>query len=175
MNIFVAGIHGVGKTYLAGRLPAGVGLIHTSASKLIREERDLPSWGQDKRVANIDDNQLALAAAVARHNAQGSHLLLDGHFVLLDQSSKFVSLAPEVFCSLNLKAVILVEAPADVVAHRLLGRDGVNREPAFLDNFAACERDHARAVCAELGLPLQILDSPSDEEFASAILAARAT
>jgi hypothetical protein len=34
MNIFVAGIHGVGKTYLAKRLPAQDGLMHTS----------LPRW-----------------------------------------------------------------------------------------------------------------------------------
>lgn len=173
MNIFVAGIHGVGKTYLVGRLPPDVGLTHSSASKLIREERDLPNWGQDKRVANIEDNQRALAAAVARHNAGGSHLLLDGHFVLLDQSSNFVRLGAEVFQSLNLKAIILVEEPADVVAHRLLGRDGVNRDAEFLAEFAECERDQARVVCTELGLPLQIFVSPDDEEFAKAIYVAR--
>jgi adenylate kinase len=173
LNIFVAGIHGVGKSYLAGRLPASLGLLHTSASKLIREECALPTWGQDKRVANIDDNQIALAAAVARHNAQGSRLLLDGHFVLLDQSSQYVRLAPEIFRSLNLNAVILVEAPIEVVARRVLDRDGVSRSPAFLDEFAACERAQACAICAELSLPLQILVSPSDEEFASAIHAVR--
>lgn len=173
MNVFVAGIHGVGKTYLASRLPSEAGLTHTSASKLIREERALPNWGQDKRVANIDENQVALAAAVARHNAQGSRLLLDGHFVLLDQSSKFVRLGPEVFQSLNLKAVLLLEAPADLIEQRLLGRDGVNREPEFLRRFAECERAQASAVCAELALPLRVLVSPSDEDFASAIDAVR--
>lgn len=175
MNIFVAGIHGVGKTYLASRLPSDVDLTHTSASNLIREERALPSWGQDKRVANIDDNQVALAAAVSRRNAQGSRLLLDGHFVLLDESSRFVRLGPEVFRSLNLKAVILVEAPVEVIAQRLLGRDGAHREPTFLLEFADCERTQARAVCTELALPLHILVSPTDEAFASAIHAAWAT
>jgi adenylate kinase len=42
MNIFVAGVHGVGKTYLASRLPP---LMSTSASKLIREELATANWG----------------------------------------------------------------------------------------------------------------------------------
>lgn len=46
MNIFVAGVHGVGKTFLASQLPKALGLMQTSASKLIKEERALPDWGR---------------------------------------------------------------------------------------------------------------------------------
>ena len=90
MNVFVAGIHGVGKTYVAGRLPPSYGLLHTSASKLIREERALPEWNTDKRVADVDENQVALASAVARYNGKGGRLLLDGHFILLNNKAKFI-------------------------------------------------------------------------------------
>lgn len=92
MNIFVAGVHGVGKTYLASRLPSTLGLIHTSASKLIKEERAMPSWGVDKRVSDVDANQIALAAAVKRHNDAGVQLLLDGHFVLLNNNGRLSAL-----------------------------------------------------------------------------------
>lgn len=173
MNVFVAGIHGVGKTYLASRLPPGSGLKHTSASKLIREERELPTWGTDKLVTDIDDNQIALAAAVARHNAQGVALLLDGHFVLLDQDGKFVPLGTEIFRSLNLSAVILVEAPVELVASRLSARDGARPDGEYLAAFIAQEQSQAYAVCSRLHLPLHVLISPSDADFAAAVQASQ--
>lgn len=172
MNIFVAGIHGVGKTYLASRLPAGSGLIHTSASKLIREERALPDWNINKRVSDVDENQVALAAAVARHNANETALLLDGHFVLLSQSGEFLPLGPNVFKSLNLSAVLLIEDDPREIASRVSSRDGLQREGAWLETFLAKERTQAELVCRELHLPLSILVSPSDEEFANAVKSA---
>lgn len=170
MNIFVAGIHGVGKTYLAKRLPAGSGLMHTSASTLIKEERALPDWNADKRVADVDANQVALAQAVARHNAGGTALLLDGHFVLLGQEGQFIPLGVEVFRALNLRAVVLIETPPDVVAaRRVTQRDELYRDSTWLTDFMNRERAQAELVCTELNLPLTVLSSPSDVEFASAV------
>lgn len=169
MNIFVAGIHGVGKTYLAKRLPARSGLMHTSASTLIKVERALPDWNVDKRVADVDANQVALAQAVARHNAANTALLLDGHFVLLGQDGQFISLDVEVFKALNLRAVVLIEAPPDVVAGRVTQRDELYRDRTWLADFMKRERAQAELVCTELSLPLTVLISPSDTEFANAI------
>ena len=39
MTIFVAGIHGVGKTFLAQPAAARLGMRYATASQLIREER----------------------------------------------------------------------------------------------------------------------------------------
>lgn len=169
MNIFVAGIHGVGKTYLAKRLPAQSGLMRTSASTLIKEERALPDWNADKRVADVDANQVALAQAVTRHNAAGTALLLDGHFVLLGQDGQFIPLGAEVFKALNLSAVVLIEAPPDVVAGRVTQRDYLHRSQTWLADFLARERAQAELVCAELNLPLTVLDAPSDTDFANAV------
>lgn len=173
MNIFVGGIHGVGKTYLASRLPVGSGLLHTSASKLIREECALPDWNADKRVANADENQVALARAVARHNASGTALLLDGHFVLLNTDGEFVSLGPEVFRTLSLNAVLLIESDPKVIESRVHKRDDVWRDPQWLEAFITKERAQCEFVCRELDLPLRILVSPSDTDFADAIATLR--
>ncbi len=169
MNILVAGIHGVGKTYLAKRLPAGSGLMHTSASTLIKEERALPDWNADKRVADVDANQVALAQAVARYNAGGTALLLDGHFVLLGQGGQFIPLGAAVFRALNLRAVVLIEAPPDVVARRVTQRDELYRDSTWLTDFMKRERAQAELVCTELNLPLTVLSSPTDVEFASTL------
>ncbi|MEP7297604.1 MAG: ATP-binding protein [Burkholderiales bacterium] len=171
MNIFLAGIHGVGKTYLAERLPTGGGLLHTSASKLIKEERALPGWSADKHVSDVDENQVALAKAVRRNNASGAALLLDGHFVLLDKEGLFVLLGVEVFETLNLRAVVLVEAQPEVVASRVRHRDGLDRLPEWLAEFTAKERAQAELVCGQLQLPLRVLASPSESDFAAAVAA----
>lgn len=169
MNVFVAGIHGVGKTYLANRLPVENGLMHTSASKLIQEERALPNWNVEKCVTDVDANQFALAQAVARKNAGNTPLLLDGHFVLLGQDGQFIPLEVSVFKTLNLSAVVLIEAQLDVVAARITQRDNLYRDPTWLTDFMLRERAQAELVCNELNLPLTILASPSDVEFANAV------
>lgn len=171
MNIFLAGVHGVGKTYLAERLPTGGGLLHTSASRLIKEERALPGWSIDKLVSDVDENQIALANSVRRHNASGTALLLDGHFVLLDKEGLFVLLGVEVFETLNLSAVVLVEAQTEVVASRVRHRDDLDWSPEWLAEFAAKERAQAELVCDRLHLPLRILASPSEGDFAAAVAA----
>jgi len=171
MNIFVAGVHGVGKTYLASRLPETFGLMHTSASKLIKEERAMPNWGEDKRVGDVAGNQIAVAAAVKRHNAAGRRLLLDGHFVLLNAQGEFSRLSAEVFNSLNLDGVVLLEDdPRTIVVH-IHERDGRAVDIGDMVKFIAAERLQAQVVCAELGIPLCILNAPSPSVFAETIKA----
>lgn len=169
MNIFLAGIHGVGKTYLAAQLPNTFGLMHTSASKLIREEVSQPNWNADKRVSDVTVNQIALAQAVRRRNDNGERLLLDGHFVLLDSVGSFVLLNVDVFESLNLQAALLLEAPAHIVAERIRTRDGREIAIAEIENFAEAERCHARAVCDSLGIALVELDASSPGALLEAI------
>lgn len=173
MNIFVAGIHGVGKTYLASRLSAGSGLLHTSASTLIKEELALPDWNPDKRVSDVEKNQVALAKAVARHNANGTALLLDGHFVLLNTVGEFVLLGAEVFRALNLSGVLLIEADPKVVEVRVQSRDDLRRDTEWLAMFMRKERAQAEVVCCDLSAPLRILMSPSITEFAATIASLR--
>ncbi len=170
MNVFVAGVHGVGKTYLASRLPVTLGLMHTSASKLIKEERAMPNWGVDKRVSDVDGNQTALAAAVQRHNAVGTRLLLDGHFVLLNSQEEFSLLGTEVFKSLNLDGVVLLEADPNVIAMRIRERDGRQAGIDHLIEFITAERSQAQMVCVELGISLIILKAPCPDTFVEAIL-----
>lgn len=170
MNVFVAGIHGVGKTYLASRIPATSGLMHTSASKLIKEVLSLPEWETDKLVADVDRNQLALANAVAKYNAKGTALLLDGHFVLLGKTGESIPLRADVFKTLNLSKVLLIEADPTVVEQRIQNRDGLRRDFDWLAAFMHQERLQAEAICTELNVPLCILESPDVDKFVDAAI-----
>ncbi|OLU12789.1 hypothetical protein BVH01_20650 [Pseudomonas sp. PA1(2017)] len=92
MTVFVAGVHGVGKSYLCQQYALEYGVLHESSSGLIRQELSLAQWSADKKVKNVDANQLALRSAVNRINHQGLSLLLDGHFVLISSGSELIRL-----------------------------------------------------------------------------------
>lgn len=124
--------------------------------------------GADKRVQNIDDNQVALKSAVKRINASGQSLLLDGHFVLINPTSEFVFLDSSVFADLDLKGVVLVEAAPDVILSRLSLRDS-HESPVDISSFLNEERLHAQRVCQIIDVPLQIMFSPDFEEFSGAV------
>ena len=80
-------------------------------------------------------------------------------------------LGVEVFETLNLSAVVLVEAQPAVVASRVRHRDGLDRSPEWLAEFTAKERAQAELVCGRLHLSLRILASPSEGDFAAAVAA----
>ncbi|MBK5007366.1 AAA family ATPase [Pseudomonas sp. S32] len=82
MIVFVAGVHGVGKTHLCQALATKTGLRHATASQLIREATQSVSWKNDKVVTDIESNQDALIVAVDEIMQHEDVLILDGHFVL---------------------------------------------------------------------------------------------
>ena len=165
MNIFLAGIHGVGKTYIASQLPEYLGFTHASASQLIKNERASATWNKDKQVIEVDENQIALAKAVRNHNNIGKRLLLDGHFVLLDSHGGHLPLGVDVFEPLNLSGVILFEDEPGVIATRIYQRDQVMRDKKDIAAFMVKERHQAQTVCNELSVPLEILLSPNFDTF----------
>lgn len=169
MIIFVAGIHGVGKTYLGGPAAKELGLLHATASQLIREERGLSSWGDDKRVSSVDENQAALISAVRRHLANGQRLLLDGHFVLRTAVGEHTEIDVQVFADLGIGAVILLEAPHETVHGRLVTRGDSSWTAQELSAFSQREAEHAKNVSSQLGIELYSLHSPSEPEFTAAI------
>lgn len=169
MIVFVGGIHGVGKTYLGAPAAKHLGIRHATASQLIREERGLQTWGADKRVAGIDENQAALISAIARMRAGGQRLLLDGHFVLRSPDGSLTEVDVQVFRDLQMGAVLLLATDIEVVLGRLRERGDHSWSESELQLLAEREEAHARLVATELGLPLKHLVSPTREEFVDAL------
>lgn len=170
MVIFLAGAHGVGKTYL-GRVTAEIlGLRYATASSLIRDEIDgKQNWCKSKRTRNIESNQEALISAVSRILEEGDvTLVLDGHFVLRNESGDLTPLPSDVFKRLRLKSAILLEAPASVVEARLRAR-GAPQSLENISELAEMELSNAKCLCEEIGISLTRLVSPSKEEFLSVL------
>lgn len=167
--IFLAGVHGVGKGYLGALVSGSHGIQHLTASQMIREERGRESWGRDKVVTDVDDNQSALIRAVERRRESRRTLLLDGHFVLRASNGEVIRLEQGVFAALQLAgAILLCDAP-EKIAERLLQRDGVYTPVDSIEALAAEEEAHARKVCGELGISLEVLVAPTEVSLAEAI------
>jgi adenylate kinase len=168
MTVFVAGVHGVGKSYLCEKYAQVCDVLHESASSLIRKEKNQLNWSADKKVSDVDDNQIALASAVRRISEQGRALLLDGHFVLIDPHSNFIRLPSSVFKDLAITGVVLIEASPEVISSRLKNRDST-QSAVDIAKFVEAEREQAKLVCKEISAALHILHAPSEESFTETV------
>ncbi|MGQ3003530.1 MAG: ATP-binding protein [Hydrogenophaga sp.] len=169
MNVFVAGVHGVGKSYLCEKAAPLLGITHASASKLIREQLALPAWNTNKLVTDIQGNQRALIAAIQRYSDEQSAILLDGHFLLRDASGQLTEIPDDVFSSLNLAGVVVLEKELEVIRRQVAARDGHSPDAEPLLEAMLSERRRAEDVCNKLALPLEILNDPKAEEFGDVI------
>lgn len=165
MTIFIAGVHAVGKTYLAMPAALRLGMKYATASQLIREERGRATWDDSKKVDEVSLNQAALITAVRRINALGDSLLLDGHFVLRVAVGKYERLPEMVFRDLGCTAAVLLTCSPQVILSRLSGRGDNSWDEDEVDCLSRAEADHATSVCAKLAIPLVALRAPTPEEF----------
>ena len=167
--IFLAGGHGVGKGFLGTPVAKAVGVRHFTASQLIREEKELATWGTDKKTSDLDDNQLALIRAVSQKRLVHPSILLDGHFVLRNAQGILTPLEAMVFRELRLTGVVLLTEESNIIANRLAMRDKGEVDVYAISELAEAESAHARAVCHELGLPLTVIHAPTEESVRVAI------
>lgn len=168
--IFLAGVHGVGKGYLGTPVAKALGVSHFTASQLIREEKGQATWGTDKKVADLNNNQSALIRAVAQKRITNRDILLDGHFVLRNSAGTLTPLEQSVFAQLKLSGVILLIEDTNIVVDRLALRDGITPNLEEISELADAESEHAHVVCQELGLPLLVLYAPTENTVLDAVM-----
>ena len=167
MVIFLAGVHGVGKTFLGKPVAESLGFKHATASDLIREELGGQSWQDNKHTSNVNENQEALIAAVSRISKK-IPLILDGHFVLRNTYGDIVPLPTNIVNRLAIKSVILMESPSNIIASRLDAR-GASQSLQEIEEIAIKEVNHARYVCDELNIPFVKLFSTTQEQLRIAV------
>ncbi|GAA3990358.1 hypothetical protein GCM10022279_11840 [Comamonas faecalis] len=169
MTIFIAGIHGVGKTYLAKPAAERLSLVYATASQLIREERGSITWDKNKQVDEVAENQAALLRAVKRINDNGNTLMLDGHLVLRKSINQHERLPEAVFRDLSCEAIILLTCSTEVVKKRLTERGDSSWSTQELEEFAKAEAEHSETVAGALEIPLICLSEPSIQDLIQAL------
>ncbi len=108
------------------------------------------------------------ALQVGQALATISAILLDGHFVLRNSAGELTENKTDVFESLKLGGVILLEKDPQIIRQQIAGRDGLDQSVGALQAAMDSERLRAEVVCKELGLPLNILRAPTEQAFAQA-------
>lgn len=163
-TVFVAGVHGVGKSYLCNSFVNGK-VIFESASSIIKSELKSPNWGVDKVVQHADANQIALRQGLEKIRANNlcKNILLDGHFVLKTPAG-LQPISFEVFSGLNLDAIVLVSDSADAVKQRILSRDSL-KVVDDLEEFMSLEEDRAKEFSQKIGLPFHLVQSGDTNKF----------
>jgi adenylate kinase len=161
--IFISGVHGAGKSYFCNLVKEATGIECYSASSLIKEKKK-QGFPADKRVADIDENQLYLLAAVDDLRASPGEFLLDGHFCLLNKEGAITRIPLDTFTTLRPEAIILLTEDPEIIAQRRQERDGVEHKASDIKAFQDEEVKYAGEVAELLQVPLKISTGSKDIE-----------
>jgi predicted transcriptional regulator/adenylate kinase len=164
-NIFVAGVHGVGKSSMCDVYAKKHGTNHKTASQLIKFAKEDALSKNGKTVKDITGNQELLITAVTKIRASGENLLLDGHFVLMNDENLLTPLPTKVFSELSIDAVIAVYDNPELIESRTKNRDGKSISSKHIDDFQNLELARAEEISKELGIPFAKIQSFSQVEF----------
>ncbi len=151
--VFVAGIHGVGKTYLCQRLEESMDIGHFSASQLISEFKSEKLSGTDKSVKDISNNQDLLLKAIEKYIPPTRPTLLDGHCCLLNSDNEIERIPIETFIGIEPCSVIVLYDEISSVVEKISGRDGVSYDAKLLSCFQNEEIKYAREIAEHLRVP----------------------
>lgn len=150
-NIFVTGIHGVGKTTFCDFLSRKTHLEHFSCSKLIGLYR--PYVDIEKCVDDINKNQRLLLAAYKKY-CYGRNVILDGHTTILDSDGRPVCIDANVFQELDVSLLIYMEAPSSVIQSRVKTRSGIIWDKAYIDELVISEKKSVESIAEHLNIDL---------------------
>lgn len=105
--IFIGGIHGVGKGTICKEISSNTGLIHFTASEILKWE-EISERG-NKFVGNIASTQGRLINGLKKLIKNNKKYILDGHFCLLNSDGipsridevTFDQINPKSYCDCN--------------------------------------------------------------------------
>lgn len=158
--IFIGGVHGVGKTTLCTKICSSSQYKHYSASHLIKEQKAEAIAEKSKRVSNIDSNQDLLQNALNKLN--DSHVLLDGHFTLLDKDGVIQNIPKEVFKAISPEALIVITERPEIIAERISKRDLDQPDVTFIEKHQDIEISHGKKISDDLKIPFYEITSRTD-------------
>lgn len=155
--IFLAGIHGVGKSTLCREVFEPAGFHCVSASSIIKNaEGDVSAT---KAVGDVRSNQSKLLSGLNGIKRVYQRFVIDGHFALSKPNGGIECIDPDVFREMGPDVIVVVRADPNLIAYRLRSRDQLIWTSEFISEFQDREIAHAHKVAAEIGISLHIVSS----------------
>lgn len=161
--IFVGGIHGVGKTYFCEQIKKSLGFDYYTASQLIERQRGV-QFDVDKKVTNINSNQVLLIEALNKLRESGKEFVLDGHFCLVNNDGDISRVPFETFQEVKPNKIILLTENPQVIMQRRAERDGIELDIKEIAAFQHEEYSYAVEVARKIGCPIIISSGVNELE-----------
>jgi adenylate kinase len=143
--IFAGGIHGVGKSTLCRTIAEHLGLVHLSASELLKWKDLNVNDEENKKVRDIPDMQDRLLKGLATAVEPAGRYILDGHYCLFNKDGAVTPVPLDTFAGINPVALLLVAGDPVDIAFSLQQRDGRAYDYSSGSRTVA-ERGYRRAV-----------------------------
>ena len=150
--IFVGGVHGVGKGTLCQQIKTKYGILHFSASELLKWAEISPP--ANKRVIDFDLTQSRLHKGIDENIPDGKLTILDGHFILLNKVGHPEIISEDTFYKIGPIAIVVVIEDVDIILKRLSNRDSTVYNKNTLTKMQEMERNQARKISSNLKIPL---------------------
>ncbi|ELT8921901.1 AAA family ATPase [Enterococcus faecalis] len=156
--VFLAGIHGVGKSTLANKINNEYSIFQKSISDLIRQSGKRIEKNQ-KSTSDIDNNQLLWKETLNNLSIGDKLLILDGHFSLLNEEKKIVPLPFTTFNGTGMKKIILKTEKPEIIQERLRVRDNRIYSIEKIKKFQRVEEERANLYSKISSIPIFIYDN----------------
>ena len=158
--IFVAGVHGVGKSTCCSAARDALSVSYFSASEIIRAEMVSAIDVRSKIVRDIAGNQDLLVRGIeAQLDLAASSFLLDGHFTVIGAKKEIVDVSIDIFRRLRLDAVVVYRDKPESILLRMIERDGICNQVAHIEAHQNAELSHAHRVASILQIPFVCLEA----------------
>lgn len=157
--IFISGVHGVGKNYILNSVAGQLKYRYYDASNLIKQmgyESD-----KDKKVKNIEGNQLILIEAINRLITDDTYIL-NGHSIIINSDNNLEKIPLEIFNLLNLKKMVLIVEDYAVIKSRILNRSGYDWSLNFIKKLQDAEIKYMKEISDFFEIELLIFKNSSE-------------
>lgn len=156
--IFLAGIHGAGKTTFCKRVENQLGAKCYSASGLIEAvmRQKMP---ENKEIRNIEQNQRLLEYAVRMMGRSCESILMEGHLCLLNKEGEIVRIPQNTFEKLKVQRIFVLTDEVSVIARRNEQRSSLLASPDFIARFQGDELAYGEELCEAMGIPFHVIEN----------------
>ena len=154
--VFVAGVYGVGKSYLCNVISDEIGIPFYSAGDLIAE-RNGEKYGRNKKVIDKDYNQELLIKCI-EDKISKNNIILAGHMCVFDKTGAIAKIDLKQLENMHIINMILLSADIDRVYSNLLKRDSVDYSITTLEKLMRLESEQFIELARRLRIPANIID-----------------
>lgn len=150
--IFLAGVHGVGKSTMCASALKNLPVELLSSSELLKWTEI--SSVENKKVADISATQNRLIEGLRNAIDYDKRYVLDGHFCLLNGAGVVERIPFETFRAINPSGIVVLTDNPGQIVRRLKNRDKALYSSAMISSFQTEEVAYAKEVSDVLSVPL---------------------